>query len=103
MVSGLDATGLQAIQIHVLNILRRRLHDELQLVVFVETVRILTESAIGRTARGLDVDDIPRLRPQHSKKGLRVHRPSPNFQIVRLVDDRTARRPEVSQFQNEFL
>jgi hypothetical protein len=62
MVEGIDAKGLQAVEIDILNLKRRRFHDDLVLVIVLKPVGILAISTIGWTTGGFHIGDSPWFR-----------------------------------------
>src|SRR6516162_6276669 len=72
-------------------------------MMFEETVRILSETAVGRTPRWLDVRDVPVGRTEDAKKRLRVHRACTDLDVERLLQRTPARRPEFRQLENQVL
>jgi len=98
VLSQVDADGLQAAEILLDDIARRRFQNDLQLLVLVKTVGILRVTAISRTAAGLDVRHPVRLGPQHAEEGLRAHGPGADFHIVRFLNDAAAVGPVLLEF-----
>jgi hypothetical protein len=62
MVKGIDAEGLQAVEIDLLNVKGRWFHDDLVLIIVLEPIGILTVSTIGGTARRFYIGHPPRFR-----------------------------------------
>ena len=65
----IDPEALEALQIQLLNIIRGGLHDDLKLMVLIQTIRIVTVAPVRRTARRLDIGDVPRLGAQDAQEG----------------------------------
>jgi len=82
----IDAKGLQAPQIQLLDAIRRGLEDHLELVVALDAIRVLTVPSVSGAARGLDVGHLPRFRTKDAQEGVGVHRPGPDFHVVGLLD-----------------
>src|SRR5262249_58192743 len=59
MLPRIDAARLQAFQIELLDLVRRRLENHLKLMVLEKAIGILAESPVCRTARPLDVRHPP--------------------------------------------
>ena len=93
----------QRLQIDFLNIIGRRFHDDLKLMVLVQTVRIIAVTSVIRTAGRFHIRHIPRLRPDGSEKRRRIHRPRPFLYIIRLLQYAAPRRPELLERQNNLL
>ena len=98
-----DAARLEALQIEVLHLVRRRLQDHLELMVLVEAIRVLAVAAVGRPARRLHVGDVPVRRPEHAQEGLGRHRAGADFQIERLLDEASLPAPVLRQLEDEIL
>ncbi|MNF09476.1 hypothetical protein D3C80_2101490 [compost metagenome] len=62
MVISIDAELPQALQIQLLDIIRRWLQNDLKLMMLVQTVRVLPITSVRRTAGRLHVSHIPWLR-----------------------------------------
>jgi hypothetical protein len=94
VVKRIDAEGLQTVEIDLLDIKRRRLEDDLILIIVLEPIGVLSITAIRGPARRFDIGNFPRLRAQDPEEGGGIERPCPNFQIVRLLDDASLICPE---------
>jgi hypothetical protein len=92
-----DAARLEALQIELLHLVRRRLQNDLELMVLERAVRVFPEAAVRRTSGGLHVGDIPMRRPEHAEKGLGVHGPGTHLEVERLLQGTTPRCPELGQ------
>jgi len=103
VLTRIDATRLEAVQIDLLDFVRRRLEDDLHLQVLEQSVRILPEPAVVGTPGGLHVGDVPRPGTKDTEQGLRVRRSGPDFKVERLLDQTTPRSPERGEFENEVL
>src|SRR5207244_13193193 len=66
VLARIDATSLEALQIHLLHFVRRRLEDDLKLVVLEQTLRVFAEPAVGGPARRLHVRGAPMAWPEHA-------------------------------------
>ena len=93
----------QRLQIDFLNIIGRRFHDDLKLMVLIQTVRIIAVTSVIRAAGRFHIRHIPRLRPDGSEKRRRIHRPRPFLYIIRLLQYTAPRRPELLERQNNLL
>ena len=103
MLPRIDAAGLEAVEIHLLHFVGRRLQDHLHLQVLEQAIRILAEAAVVGTPRRLHVGHAPRPRAEHAKQRFRMRGAGADFEIERLLDQAAARRPERRQFENEVL
>jgi hypothetical protein len=79
MLKGIHPEGLQAIEIDLLNIERGGLDDHLILIIVLKPIRILTISAIGRTARRFNISYPPGFGAQDSEESSGMESASPNF------------------------
>jgi hypothetical protein len=62
MVKGIDAEGFQTIEIDLLDVRGRGFQDDLILIIMLETIRVLSVSAISRPTRRLYISGTPRFR-----------------------------------------
>src|SRR4051794_20328343 len=76
-----DAEGLDRVEVELLDVLGRRLEDNLELVVLEHPVGILPEPPVRRTPRGLHVGHVPGLGPERAQEGRRRHGPRPDLQV----------------------
>ncbi len=103
MLGELDANRADAVEIDILNVRRRRFKYYLKLEVLIEAVWIFAIAAIGGTAARLHVGDAIRLRTEHAKKCLRVHRAGADLDIIWLLKNAVAVGPEFLKFQYKIL
>ena len=89
----IDAARFEALEIQLLHVVRRRLQDDLELLVLEQPVGVLAEAAVGRTTGRLDVGDVPVLRAEHPQEGLGVHRPGAHLDVERLLQEAARERP----------
>jgi hypothetical protein len=80
-----------------------RLEDELKLGVLEEAIGIFAVAAIGRAARWLRVTDAIGLGAEHAQKGFGRHGAGADFDVIRLLNDAAAFRPETLQTEEELL
>ena len=99
----IDSEGGQRFEIQILDVVRRRLQDHLELIVTVDPERVLAVAAVHRASGGGAVCDAPRLRPEDAEEGVRVHRPRPDLHVVRLLQHGPLRGPELLQRQDQLL
>jgi hypothetical protein len=64
MIKRIDAQSLQALKILILNIERGGFQQDLELIIVLEPVGIVSVPAIGRPSGRLDISHIPGLRPK---------------------------------------
>jgi len=103
MLQGIDAEALQGVQVDLLDVLRRRFHDHLVLVVVLQPVGVFSVAAVGGTPRGLDVGHVPRFRAQRTQKGGRIEGAGPDLDVVGLLNHAALFRPVVVERKNQFL
>ena len=82
---------LEALQVQLLHFVRRRLQDDLELMVLEQPVRVLAEPTVGRTPRRLHVGHVPRRRAEHPQKRFRVHRARTHLDVERLLQQTPTR------------
>ena len=80
VLAQVDTDGLEAAEVLIDNIVRRRLQDDLELLVLIQAVRIFAVTAIRGPAAWLHICDAIRLGAEHAKERLRAHRPRADFQ-----------------------
>jgi hypothetical protein len=68
-----------------------------------EPVWIFTIPAVGGPARGLDIGNPVRVRPQDAKIRLRMHCASSNLDVVRLLDYAASVSPIALKLKYEIL
>ena len=90
-------------EIELLQVRRRRLQDDLELVVVLQPVRVLAVAAVLRPARGLHIGGLPRLRPQRAQRRRRMERAGADLHVVGLQDDAALLGPEALQRQDQTL
>src|SRR2546422_9735959 len=90
-------------QIRVLDIVGRRLENNLVLVVLEETVRILSVPAIGRPPGWLHERDPPWLRTQRPQESCGIHPGRHPLSLLRLLADTTPFRPGPFQSRDDLL
>jgi hypothetical protein len=103
VIVGIDTEALEAVYINILNVFRGRFHDDLKLIVMLETVRILAVATVGGPPGGLDIRGVPGFRPETAKQGGRVKCTRAHLHVVRLLDDTAPVRPEFLQCKYEVL
>ncbi len=85
VLSGVNADRGEASQVQVLNMVGAGLQDHLVLMMLEQPVRIIAVSTVGRSARWLDIGDIPWLGPESPKKRVRAHGAGAYFDDVGLL------------------
>jgi hypothetical protein len=68
-----------------------------------EAVGIFAIPSVGGPTRRLHVHDAIGFWPEHAKKGFGMHRPCPDFDIVRLLDHAASISPIFLQLKDEVL
>src|SRR5262249_13003147 len=92
-----------ALEIQLLHLVGRGLENDLELVVLVEAIRVLAETAVGWTARRLYVCHAPMAGPEDPQERFREQRPGAQLDVVRLLRSETAGRPEFRQLEDKVL
>ena len=100
---GIDADHLERFEIEILNVGRRRLQDDLKLIVVLQSVRVLAVAAILRPARRLHIGGVPRFRSERTQCRRRMKSPRSHFHVVRLQNDATPIRPILLQGEDQSL
>jgi hypothetical protein len=78
------------LQVQLLHVVRRRLEDDLELLVLEQPVRVLAEAAVGRPPGRLHVGDAPVGRAEHAQERLRVHRAGAHLDVEGLLEETAA-------------
>ena len=103
MQRGIDADGVQAAQIQILQIGRRGFDQHLILVIVLQAVGVFPITPVGRPARGLDVGRGPGLVAQAAQRGRRVEGPCPHLHVIGLQHSAALVAPIGHQAQDDFL
>ena len=98
-----DAAGLEAIEVGLLDVVGRRLEDHLHLVVLEQPVRVLPESAVVGAPRRLDVGDAPGRRSEHAEQRFRMRGAGPHLEVKPLLNQAALGRPERRQLEDQVL
>src|SRR4029079_14053166 len=98
-----DSNRVEALQIKVLNVGRRRLEDHLELIIVLKPVGILAIAAVLGPARGLDIGCTPRLRPERAQGGRGMECRRSHLHVVRLEDDAALVGPKPLKLQDQVL
>ena|ERR1700694_617282 len=72
-------------------------------MVLEQPVWILTVASVGGPTRRLDVGDTIGLGSEHTEKGLGMHCPCPNLNVIRLLDHAPSITPIFLQLEDEVL
>ena len=100
---GIDAERAKALEIEVLDIVRRGFQDDLVLVVMLEAVGIFSIPPVRRPPAGLHVGRAPGVGAQDLEKRGRMERPRADFQVIGYVDDATLVGPKAMQGEEQIL
>jgi hypothetical protein len=103
VLEGIDAKGLQTVEIDLLNVKRGGFHDDLILIVVLKPIGILSVSTIGGPAGGLNIGHPPGFWTQGPKKSGRMESSSPHFHVIGLLDDTPLICPESLQRKDQPL
>jgi hypothetical protein len=98
-----DADGLEAAQVKVLEVGRARLDDHLELVVVLEPVGVLAVAPVRGPPRRLDVGRGPGARAQRPQRGGRVKGPRAHLHVVGLQERAALARPVGLEAQDDLL
>ena len=93
----------EALEIEILQILRRRLEDHLELVVVLQAIGVLAVTAVGRPARGLDIGRAPWLGAERAQRRGGMEGAGADLDVVGLQEDAALLGPEALQDQDQFL
>jgi hypothetical protein len=100
---GIEANGEERLQVKLLNIGRRRLQDDLILVIMLQTVRVFTIASVLGAARGLHIGGFPRLWAESAQGRRGMEGASAHLHVIGLENDTALVRPEILQGEDEAL
>ena len=103
MLCRLDADGAQGVEVELLGVVRRRLHEHLELIVVLQAVGVLAVTAVGGTAAGLSIAGAPGLVAKRAQRRGPVERASADLAVIGLQHDATLGRPVVLQGEDDLL
>ena len=98
-----EADGGERLQVEVLQVGRRRLDDDLELVIVLEPVGVLAVAAVLRPARRLDIGGLPRTRPERAERRRRMKRAGAHLDVIGLQDGAAVVRPIALKRQDQAL
>ena len=80
-----DADGLQAGEVALLRVAGVRLQDDLQLMVHLQAIRIVAETAVVGPDAGFDVHHVPRFRAENAQNRGGVHGAGADLHVIGLL------------------
>src|SRR5690606_24807360 len=83
----IEADRAQRVEVEVLDVERRRLEADLELVVRARAIRVLAVTSVGRTTRELDERRVPRLGAEHAQERGGMKRAGADLDVDRLLHD----------------
>jgi len=98
-----DADGAERLKVEILNIVGRRLQENLELIVMLKAVGVFAIAAVGRTTAWLNVGGFPRCGAKAAQSGCRMERTGSNLVIVRLHDHTAQICPVALKAQDHVL
>jgi hypothetical protein len=99
----IDPEGLEASQIYFLDIKRRRLQDDLILVVVLKAIGVFPVTTVRGSARWLHISHLPGFRTEHPQKGSWMKGSCPDFDVIGLLQDAILPCPKILKGLDEFL
>ena len=103
MLGGVEPDGGERIQVELLRVLGARLDEHLELIVMLQTVRVLAVAAVGRTATGLRIAGAPRLLAEAAQQRRGMEGPRADLGIVGLHDRAAVTRPVGLELEDHVL
>jgi hypothetical protein len=100
---GVDADRGERFEIELLQVLRRRLHDHLELVIVLQAIGVLAVAPILGTARGLHIGRLPGFRAERAQGRGGMKSAGADFHVVRLQDHAALLGPITLKDQNQGL
>jgi hypothetical protein len=98
-----DAKPLEAPQVGLLNVRRRRLENDLELQVLAQPERVLAVPAVGRPPRRLDIGAPPGIGAEDLQERRRVHGTRAHGHVVGLLDQAPLLLPERQEIRDQPL
>src|ERR1700675_2874485 len=71
--------------------------------MLVQAIGVFAVAPVGGPTARLRIRHAVRCRSEHAQERFWVHRPCPDFHIVRLLQDAALPHPELRQLQNQIL
>ena len=99
----IEADRAQRVEIEILDVERRRLEADLELVVRAGAVRVLAVATVGRTPAELRERGVPRLGTEHAQERRGMERTGADLDVDGLLDHAAALRPELLEREDEVL
>ena len=103
VLRGVDADGLQALQVDFLRVAWVGLEDDLVLGVHLHAVGIFAVAPVVGAVGRLHVAHVPGLGAEDAQHGRGIHRPRADLLTVRLPDQASLRCPEFMQALDDIL
>ncbi len=104
VLARVDAARLEAVQVRLLHLVRRRLQDHLELVVLEQPVRVLAEAAVVGPPRRLHVGHAPGLRARARGTAFRgATVPAPTSRSSGCCSRQPCDGPERRELEDEIL
>jgi hypothetical protein len=98
-----DAQGVEALEVEFLEVVRRWLDDDLELIEVLHAVGIVAVAPIGRPPRRLHIGRLPGLAPKGAERGRRVEGAGAHLHVVGLQQDAALARPIALQGEDKVL
>src|SRR5437868_131877 len=102
MLLGINAQFSQAVQVQLLNVIWRRLENDLILIIMLHPVWILAVASVSRAPTGLRIGCPPWLWTQRPEKSGRMKSSCSHFQVIGLLNDASLIGPKTMEGENEI-
>src|SRR5688572_3271295 len=99
----IDAARLEAFEVELLYLVRRRFEDHLILVMLEQAVRVLSKASIIGAPRRLHVGHAPRLGAEDAEQRLGMGCARADLEVERLLQQTPVRGPVRRQLEDEVL
>jgi hypothetical protein len=100
---GINAKPGKAVEIQLLDVVRRRFEHDLILIVVLHAVWIFAVAAVRRSTTRLRVGRTPGLRTERSQKGGGMEGAGPHLQVIGLLDYASIVGPKPVECEDKFL
>jgi hypothetical protein len=99
----IDSELSQRFQIELLDRVGRGLHDDLELIVVLQPIRVLAIATVRRAPRRLHIGSVPRLRANRPQEGAGMKGACADLHVVRLEDHAALATPIALKLEDEVL
>ena len=100
---GVDPEALEGVEIELLDVQRRRLQEDLILIVVLQAVGVFAVATVRGPPGRFHIGNLPGFRSQGPQKGGRVEGSGAHLDVVGLLDHASLRGPVPFEGEDQFL